>query len=88
MMYQIVGTISAPSSLIGTLSVGETLTGVLTVPSSISGIPYEGAYDVMPRVYAQSLDTVGKYMTDDVTVYGIPVTYTSNPQGGQTVLIG
>ena len=53
-----------------------------------SGVPYEGEYEITPRVYAQSLDTDGKLMTDDVTVYGIPVTRTSNPEGGLTVLIG
>ena len=50
--------------------------------------PYDGAYDVTPRVYAQTLETQGKSMSDDVTVYEIPVTSTSNPQGGLTVLIG
>ena len=86
--YQIVGTISSPSTLTGTLFVNETLIGVLTVPSSISGTPYEGDYEVTPRMYVQSLETMGKYMTNDVTVHEIPVTKTSNPQGGQTVLIG
>lgn len=54
----------------------------------IEGDPYEGTYEVTPRVYAQSLETEGKLMSDDVTIYEIPVTRTSNPQGGLTVLIG
>ena len=49
---------------------------------------YDGSYEVTPRVYAQSLDTDGKLMSDDVTVHEIPVTSTSNLQGGLTVLIG
>ena len=49
---------------------------------------YSGAYEVTPRLYLQSLDTNGKLMRHDVTVYEIPVTQTSNPYGGQTVLIG
>ena len=49
---------------------------------------YDGSYEVTPRVYAQSLDTDGKLMDDDVTVHEIPVTRTSNLQGGLTVLIG
>ncbi len=49
---------------------------------------YDGSYEVTPRVYAQSLDTDGKLMEDDVTVHEIPVTRTSNRQGGLTVLIG
>lgn len=49
---------------------------------------YDGSYEITPRVYAQSLNTDGKVMSDDVTVHEIPVTTTSNVQGGLTVLIG
>ena len=49
---------------------------------------YDGEYTVTPRMYAQTLDTDRKLMADDVTVYEIPVTQTSNPHGGQTVVIG
>lgn len=54
----------------------------------VQGDPYEGAYEVTPRVYAQTLETEGKLMSDDVTVHEIPVTRTTNPTGGLTVLIG
>ena len=50
--------------------------------------PYTGEYIVTPRVYQQTLETAHKLMTDDVTVLEIPLTRTSNPQGGLTVLIG
>lgn len=56
--------------------------------SVVAGETYDGSYEVTPRLYAQSLDTDGKLMRDDVTVYEIPVTRTTNPHGGQTVLIG
>lgn len=52
------------------------------------GDPYDGPYEVTPRLHVQSLETDGKLMEDDVTVYEIPVTRTTNPHGGQTVLIG
>lgn len=59
---------------------------------TIGGVPsyqtYTGDYQVTPRLYDQSLDTDNKLMSDDVTVYQIPVTYTSNIEGGKTVLIG
>ena len=55
---------------------------------TIAGEEYAGPYEVTPRLYAQSLDTDGKLMEDDVTVYEIPVTRTTNPTGGLTVLIG
>lgn len=49
---------------------------------------YDGPYEMTPRVYSQMLETEGKQMLNNVTVYEIPVTRTSNPQGGLTVLIG
>ena len=49
---------------------------------------YEGEYVVIPRVYEQTLNTAHKVMADNVTVTEIPLTRTSNPQGGLTVLIG
>ena len=55
---------------------------------AINAHEYEGPYEITPRLYAQSLDTDGKLMEDDVTVYEIPVTRTTNPTGGLTVLIG
>lgn len=74
------------------MSVGTTYEDVgMSIGAEYSmteGDPYDGAYEVTPRVYAQSLDTDGKLMSDDVTVHEIPITRTTNPQGGQTVLIG
>lgn len=65
------------------------------IPMSISAhyeavnVPaYDGAYEVTPRLYPQYLDTDGKLMTDDVSVYEIPISRTTNPTGGLTVLIG
>ena len=49
---------------------------------------YEGDYQVTPRLYQQELETDGKLMEDDVTVYEIPVARTTNPTGGLTVVIG
>lgn len=49
---------------------------------------YTGDYEVTPRLYLQTLATNGKSMRNDVTVYEIPVVSTTNPHGGQTILIG
>lgn len=54
----------------------------------VEGERYDGSYEVTPRLYAQSLDTDGKLMEDDVTVYEIPISRAANPTGGLTVLIG
>ena len=50
--------------------------------------PYQGDYEITPRLYQPLFDTNGKLMHDDLTVYEIPVTRTTNPTGGLTVLIG
>ena len=51
--------------------------------------PYEGPYTVVSELYdAQTLATNGKRMTDNMTVEPIPVTWTTNLYGGQTVVIG
>lgn len=54
----------------------------------IGGEPYEGAYDVEPRFYQQTLETTGKILSDDVRVHAIQVENVSNPAGGITVYIG
>lgn len=50
--------------------------------------PYTGEYIVEPMFEAQTLETTGKRMLDDVTVNAIEVARTSNPSGGITVYIG
>ena len=48
---------------------------------------YRGAYTVTPRAYNEViLDTNGKVMGDNVTVYRVPYFETSNPDG-ETVYI-
>ena len=49
--------------------------------------PYDGAYEVTPSAHeAQTLETAGKVMRDDVTVQIIPLFRTSNTSG-ETVYI-
>ena len=67
------------------VSIDMNLSAAYTMESSAI---YDGDYEVTPRLYSQSLETDGKLMEDNVTVYEIPVTTTTNPHGGQTVLIG
>ena len=66
----------------------EFLMSIGAAYTLVNAPEYEGSYEVTPRLYVQSLDTDGKLMEDDVTVYEIPVTRTTNPTGGLTVLIG
>lgn len=83
------GTLTSAGLLHGTLAGDHhKIQGTLTIPNTPGLELYGGPYEVTPRLYAQSLDTDGKLMEDDVTVYEIPVTRTTNPTGGLTVLIG
>lgn len=83
------GTLTSVGHLQGTL-VGDhhKIQGTLTIPNAPGLEVYGGPYEVTPRLYAQSLDTDGKLMEDDVTVFEIPISRTTNPTGGLTVLIG
>lgn len=49
---------------------------------------YNGSYNITPKVTSQTLNTDQKVMSDDVTIQGIPISRTSNNEGGQTILIG
>lgn len=49
---------------------------------------YEGSYEVIPKVTAQSLPTKEKYLLKDVTIKEIPFFEVSNLEGGQTIYIG
>lgn len=55
---------------------------------SVGGEPYEGEYEVTPKISSQTLATAKKLMKDDVTVKAIPYFDVSNPAGGQTIYIG
>lgn len=87
-MEKLIGRLSDLASLRGTLSDIASLRGMLTIPSSTHMEYYEGPYEVTPRLNEQYLETNDKTMLDDVTIYEIPITYTSNPHNGMTVLIG
>lgn len=49
---------------------------------------YTGDYNVIPRVYEQTLETKDKVMTDNVTVEVIPLSKVINLSNGYTVTIG
>ncbi len=49
--------------------------------------PYDGDYEVTPRIAAQTLPTAGKLMAQDVTVREIPRYDVSNTSGGTTIFI-
>ncbi len=49
--------------------------------------PYLGPYEVIPKAWEnQILETNGKNMTDDVTVYEVPYDEVINPTGTTVVI--
>ena len=67
------GTITAPAVLSGPLRAQAGLGQ--TVKEYVHDSDYEGPYTVTPSETAQTLETEGLRMTDNVTVEGIPDTY-------------
>ena len=74
-----------------TFRFGQTASPPMAVelgrPVYMGGEPYEGPYDVTPKVTAQTLPTAKKLMRDDVSVRAIPYFDVSNPAGGNTIYI-
>lgn len=48
---------------------------------------YDGQYEAIPKVTAQTLPTANKLMLEDVSVRAIPYFDVSNPAGGNTIYI-
>ena len=56
--------------------------------TSAGDVPvYDGPYDAIPKVTAQTLPTANKLMLEDVSVRAIPYFDVSNPAGGNTIYI-
>ena len=74
-----------------TFRFGQAASPAMTVelgrPVYMGGEPYEGPYDVTPKVTAQTLPTAKKLMREDVSVRAIPYFDVSNPAGGNTIYI-
>lgn len=59
------------------------------VQDVLSNIPqYEGSFEITPAVEAQTLETGGKTMANDLEINPIPFYETSNSSGGNTAIIG
>ena len=49
--------------------------------------PYEGEYEITPKIDEQVFETKDKRMTQDLKILSIPYSEVSNPEGGLTVNI-
>lgn len=54
----------------------------------VGGDPYDGEYDITPKVEAQTMPTKEKIMLEDVTIRAIPYAEVTNQSNGKTVTIG
>lgn len=76
------GNITIAGRLEGALSAVGTLQGTLSRGEGVIAQTYDGDYTVTPRANVeQVLETNGKLMADDVTVFEIPYFETSNLSG-------
>lgn len=69
------GTLADLGSIKGTLADGATITGRLYVPEIITPPIYGGPFTVQPTNQAQTLNTGGTLLNEDITVEAIPQNY-------------
>lgn len=89
----LVGKITAKGNLSAKVNMVASLVGTISKAKVYrSGYEeyevYGGAYEITPKVEAQSLHTKDKLMSDDVKIKSIPFFSVSNETGGNTVYIG
>ena len=83
------GTLTSSGLLHGSL-VGDhhKIQGTLTIPNTPGLELYGGPYEVTPKAWEeQVLETEGKLMADDVTVFKVPYYETINLFDGKTAYI-
>lgn len=73
---KIKGSLRAGSGTItGVLSPPAILIGAVTIPNAVLPPAYAGPYTVAPSAEAQTLNTLGLYMQEDITIEPIPSNY-------------
>ena len=85
---EIIGSLKSSGQLSGFLSAQKGISGLLTIPTTPGLELYGGPYEVTPKAWEeQVLETEGKLMADDVTVFRVPYYETSNLFDGKTAYI-
>lgn len=69
------GTLADLGSIKGTLADGATITGRLYVPEIITPPIYSGPVTITPTRQAQTLETGGTMLNENITVEAIPNNY-------------
>ena len=85
---ELIGKLKSSGQLSGFLNAHKGISGLLTIPSTPGLELYGGPYEVTPKAWEeQVLQTEGKLMADDVTVFRVPYYETSNLFDGKTAYI-
>lgn len=84
---QIYGTLTAGATITGTLSAPAQLQGTVTIPAAILPASYPGPTTVTPSAQAQTLETAGFYMREDITIEPIPSNYGLITWDGSTLTV-
>ena len=84
---QLSGIISVEGSLSGTLDIAAQLSGLVD-PGGSSFPPYEGDYDIVPKVDIDQTVPANHRLTQDLLIERIPIYETHGPTGGITITIG
>ena len=81
-MRDLDGDITQKLNIDGTASMSLTIDGEISAAYGKAGYEaYTGEYEVTPSTQEQTLQTSGKLMTDNVTIFEIPYYETSNVTG-------
>lgn len=92
-----IGTITSQEGVLkGSIKTDACVKGIIKTDISIKGClsmpvgyeDYTGNYNILPEVKEQIIPTSNKHMTEDLTIQAIPFYKTTNPQGGETIIIG
>lgn len=83
---ELTGTIDTECTMEGTVDLELELSGEVSFSGSVP--EYDGAYEIVPKISDQSLDTSGKKLTKDLVILAIPVQETTNSANGKTIHIG
>lgn len=96
--YIIKGKMSSRNIIIGVLNPSLKLKGSIKESKNLRGFAracmeysnlevYDGAYEVIPNLFEQTLVTNNKKMKNDVTIHATPYSEVSNDAGGYTLTI-
>lgn len=80
------GKLKPTISLRGIVQSEQNLSGTISIIDDYA--EYKGNYIVVPKTESQTLPTIDKVMSRDMTIASIPYYEVQNEKGGNTITIG